>query len=142
MIGVSVSVIIATRDRAALLEETLQAIARQDAPGVAFEVVVADNASIDRTRDVVADAARRLPLAIEYVHEPRPGKSHALNTAVAAAHGDILVFTDDDVLPSTGWLAAFVRALNETGADFGTGRIMPLWEAQPPAWMSPQLYGA
>jgi glycosyltransferase involved in cell wall biosynthesis len=137
-----ITVIIATRDRAALLNETLEAIGRQDPPGVPFEVVVVDNGSVDNTREMVANAAGRLPLAIRYVHEPRPGKSHALNTAVATAHGDILVFTDDDVLPSPGWLAAFVRALHETGADFATGRILPRWEAAPPAWMSPQLYGA
>ncbi|CAN5888803.1 hypothetical protein BH18ACI5_BH18ACI5_26980 [soil metagenome] len=137
-----ISIIIATRDRAALLNETLEAIGRQDPPAIPFEVVVVDNGSVDHTRDTVDAAAERLPLAIKYVHEPRPGKSHALNTAVASAQGEILVFTDDDVLPSPGWLAAFVRALTETGADFATGRILPRWEATPPAWISPQLYGA
>ena len=136
-----ISVIIATRDRASLLIETLEAIARQDPPGTPFEVVVVDNGSVDNTRDAVADVARRLSITINYVYEPRPGKSHALNTAVAAAHGDLLVFTDDDVLPAPGWLAAFVRAMRATGADFATGRILPRWEADPPAWISPQLYG-
>jgi GT2 family glycosyltransferase len=137
-----ISVIIATRDRASLLIETLEAIAAQDPPGVPFEVLVVDNGSVDNTRDAVADAGRRLPITINYVYEPRPGKSHALNTAVATAQGDLLVFTDDDVLPERGWLAAFVRGMNATGADFATGRILPRWEADPPAWVSPQLYGA
>ena len=83
-----------------------------------------------------------MPIRIHYIYEPRPGKSHALNTAVAAAQGDLLVFTDDDVLPAPGWLAAFVRAMAGTDVDFATGRILPRWEAEPPSWISPQLYGA
>jgi len=137
-----ISVIVATRDRAALLSETIEAIAGQESPGGLYEIVIVDNGSVDNTRDTVAEAARRLPVSISYVHEPRPGKSHALNTAVASARGDLLVFTDDDVLPAPGWLAAFVGAMNDTGADFATGRILPKWEADPPAWVSPQLYGA
>jgi GT2 family glycosyltransferase len=60
---------------------------------------------------------------------------------LARARGDLLVLTDDDVMPATGWLAAFTAALQQTGADYAVGRIHPLWEAQPPAWMSPELYG-
>ena len=81
-------------------------------------------------------------MPIVYVTEATPGKSHALNTAVARAHGDLLVFTDDDVLPSPGWLAAYVRSFTETDADFAAGRVLPLWEAPAPAWLSPDLYAA
>jgi len=137
-----ISVVIATRDRAALLIETLEAVALQESPGVPFEVVVVDNGSVDETSQAVEEASGRLPIRINYVYEPRPGKSHALNTAVAVAQGDLLVFTDDDVLPAPGWLGAFVRAMSATGADFATGRILPRWEADPPSWVSPELYGA
>jgi glucosyl-dolichyl phosphate glucuronosyltransferase len=133
-----ITVIIATRDRAALLSRTLDALAgQQDAD--AFEVLVADNGSTDATRDVVEAAAARLPVL--YVREDRPGKSHALNRALPHARGDLLALTDDDVLPTPGWLAAFRRAFEETGAGFAAGRILPLWEAPPPAWMSPALHG-
>jgi GT2 family glycosyltransferase len=64
-----------------------------------------------------------------------------LNTAVAHAQGDLLVFTDDDVLPCPNWLAAFTRAFNETGADYVAGRILPLWEAPPPRWLTPDQHG-
>lgn len=137
-----ISVIIATRDRAPLLRETLEAIAAQESVGVPFELIVVDNASTDATPDVVASASLRLPLDIQYVHEPRPGKSNALNTAVRHARGDVLVFTDDDVLPEPGWLGAFARATADPKVDFATGRILPRWESTPPSWVSPRLYGA
>jgi cellulose synthase/poly-beta-1,6-N-acetylglucosamine synthase-like glycosyltransferase len=105
------------------------------------ELVVADNASADRTPDVVAAASRHMPLPIVCLRETRPGKSHALNTALHHARGDLLVLTDDDVLPATGWLTAYARAFEDDGVDFAVGRILPLWEAPPPRWLSPALYG-
>jgi glycosyltransferase involved in cell wall biosynthesis len=136
-----ISVIIATRDRAALLESTLEALARQESFGPSFEIVVVDNASVDHTPEVVAAAAKRSPAPVVYLRESRPGKSHALNTAVRHARGDLFVLTDDDVLPPATWLLAYARTFAETRADFAAGRILPLWEAAPPRWLSPALYG-
>lgn len=136
-----ISVVIATRDRARLLAGTLEALARQDSPGCPFEILVVDNASIDDTPAVVAAAAARGPAPVVYLRETGAGKSRALNSAVTRARGDLLVLTDDDVLPAPGWLAAYARAFAETNADYAAGRIQPLWEAPPPRWMSPALYG-
>lgn len=136
-----ISVVIATRDRARLLEATLKALCEQETPGCPFEILVVDNGSVDSTAIVVAEVARTSSVPITYLTEEKPGKSHALNTAVGHARGDLLALTDDDVLPSPGWLAAFARAFSETGADYAAGRILPLWEAPPPRWMTPSLHG-
>jgi glycosyltransferase involved in cell wall biosynthesis len=136
----TISVIIATRDRARLLSQTLDAIVAQPAPGP-FELIVVDNASVDDTRSVVDAVARRCSVPVTYLREERPGKSHALNTAVAHAAGDLLVLTDDDVLPSPEWLRAYRRSFEDVSVDYAAGRILPLWEAPPPRWMSPALYG-
>jgi glycosyltransferase involved in cell wall biosynthesis len=136
-----ITVIVATRDRAQLLEATLNALCRQVSPGCPFEILVVDNGSIDNTAEVVASFGERSSIPVAYLTESKPGKSHALNTAVAHARGDLLVFTDDDILPSPGWLAAFTRAFAETGADYAAGRILPLWEAPPPRWLTPALHG-
>jgi glycosyltransferase involved in cell wall biosynthesis len=136
-----ISVIVASRDRAPLLERTLDALCRQVSPGCPYEILVVDNGSLDGTSAVVAAAARRASVPVVYLSEAKPGKSHALNTAVAHARGDLLAFTDDDVLPSPGWLAAYTQAFSETGADYAAGRILPLWEATPPRWLTPALHG-
>jgi glycosyltransferase involved in cell wall biosynthesis len=135
------SVIIATRDRAPLLAITLDAIVTQKWPGQPFEVVVVDNASVDATRQVVAAVADATQVPVKYLREERAGKSYALNTGVAHARGSLLVLTDDDVVPERTWLEAIARAFAETAADFAAGRILPLWEAPPPEWMSPALHG-
>jgi glycosyltransferase involved in cell wall biosynthesis len=137
-----ISVIIATHNRRQLLAETLEAIAAQDWPRHDFEVVVVDNASSDGTGEMVASfLLRERSLSVRSLHEERPGKSFAVNRAVGAARGHILLCTDDDVLPDPGWARAMVEAMEETGADFGVGRIRPRWEAPPPSWLTPALHG-
>lgn len=137
-----VSVIIATHNRRRLLEQTLAALAAQALPRDRFEIVVVDNASTDGTGDAVAMVSKRPDSPrILLLHETRPGKSYAVNRGVAAAQGDLLVFTDDDVLPDPHWLTALSGAMDETNTDFAVGRIRPRWEEPPPPWLSPSLYG-
>ena len=135
------TVIIATRDRATLLASALDALLGQQDPGVPVEILIVDNASVDDTPAIVKDAAARTAIPVIYLRENRPGKSYALNTAVAHARGDLLVFTDDDVLPGERWLAEYVKAFSDTSVDYAAGRILPLWESTPPTWMSPALHG-
>jgi glycosyltransferase involved in cell wall biosynthesis len=138
---VFVSIVIATHNRSALLGQTLDALAGQTWPADQLEIIVADNGSTDGTRAVVQRAASRGGAPMRYLFVPQPGKSHAVNAALEIARGDVLAFTDDDVLPEPGWIPALVRAVRETPADFVAGRIQPIWEIEPPAWMSPALYG-
>jgi len=140
---VFVSIVIATRNRSVLLGQTLDAIARQRWPREQLEVIVADNGSTDGTQAVVERAAARADGApVRYLFVEEPGKSHAVNAALRVTRGDLIALTDDDVQPDPEWLSALARAVEETDADFVAGRILPLWEVDPPSWMSPPLYGA
>jgi glycosyltransferase involved in cell wall biosynthesis len=137
-----ISVIIATRDRQRLLGETLDALAGQSWPPGRGEIIVADNGSTDGTRAVVEAAAARTPgLPIHYLYVALPGKSAAVNAALQHARGDVLAFTDDDVLPEPEWLERLAESFAEPEVDFVAGRIFPRWEAPAPPWMSPALYG-
>jgi len=137
-----ISVIVATHNRSSLLAETLAALAAQEIAREPFEIVVVDNASTDDTLRVATLFGSRPGVPpIRVLQEPRPGKSHAMNKAVAEARGRILACTDDDVLPDPWWLAAIVAAMDETRADFAVGRIRPRWETTPPRWVSARLSG-
>src|SRR5258705_5540917 len=99
-----VSVVIATRNRQALLAETLAALAAQRWPRDRFEIIVADNGSTDATRSIVAKAAAAAGApSITQLFVGQPGKSFAVNAALRAARGDLIAFTDDDVLPDPDW---------------------------------------
>ncbi len=138
-----ISVIVATYNRSGVLRGALEALAAQEDPGVPVSVVVADNGSTDDTRAVFEQVAPTRPdFAWTYLLETTAGKSHAVNGALAQAPGDWLAFTDDDVRPDSGWLSAIVRAFRASNADFIVGRIQPIWQTPPPAWVTPALYGA
>ncbi len=135
------SVVIATKDRAPLLARTLDALAGQRWPGDRFEVIVADNGSTDGTPGVVQQSAAPGSPPVRYCRVETPGKSYAVNAALELARGDLIVFTDDDVVPEPEWLQQLAGAFDETGADYVAGRILPQWECPPPPWLSAAMYG-
>lgn len=135
-----ISVVICTRNRAQSLKCTLLALARVSFPAET-EVVIVDNASQDDTDAVVRAIAVDYPVPLRLIHEPRPGKSAALNGAIKAARGGILAFTDDDALPQTDWLAQLVQTFETWQCDWAFGRVVPAWESAPPVWFGPELSG-
>jgi glycosyltransferase involved in cell wall biosynthesis len=97
------SVVIATRDRAALLDGALRSLATQvGAPEI--EAVVVDNGSTDTTREVAA------AYGAVYVFEAAPNRARARNAGVARASGEIVLFVDDDVVLPPFFVAAHARA--------------------------------
>lgn len=132
----SITVLLATYNRCELLADCLAQLA-----GQAFEaddeVIVVDNGSSDRTAAVVAAAACAFPVPLRYLVARTPGKSHALSAGVAAAHGDILALTDDDVLVGDDWVET-VRALwREADLGLAGGRVTPRWSRPAPRWLRP-----
>jgi glycosyltransferase involved in cell wall biosynthesis len=100
---VTFSIVIATKDRAALLDDALASLrAQENAPP--FEIVVVDNGSTDETRAV----AERHEARYVYVAEPNRGK--ARNAGIARASGDLVLFVDDDVVTPPHFLAAHAAA--------------------------------
>ncbi len=126
-----VLVAICTWNRCALLRQTLQAMTRLRPPhGMSWELLVVDNNSTDDTAAVIEEFGGRLPL--RSVFEPKPGLSNARNRALGECTAGVILFTDDDVLVSVDWLAAFAdgaRAFPDA-AVLG-GPIEPWWGAEP-----------
>lgn len=133
--GYELSVLVATRDRAASLASTLESLVAARTTGLDWELLVVDNGSSDETPAVLAGFADRLPLVA--LVEPRAGKNRALNRALARARGRLLVFTDDDVAVAPGWLAAFAAAAERwpSAGGFG-GPIEPAFPPGTPAWIA------
>jgi glycosyltransferase involved in cell wall biosynthesis len=135
------AVLIATYNRADLLGETLDGLARVEAPsGLAWEVVVIDNNSKDQTRHVVESRGSSYPVPLRYVFEPRQGRSPALNAGFNATTAPIILYTDDDVRVANEWLRAGYDALIE-GSDYVGGPVRPIWGAERPIWLDPGLWG-
>ncbi len=131
-----ITVILCTYNRCRLLAEALESVAASKLPeSVEWEVLVMDNNSNDQTREVVAGFCRRYPGRFRYLFEPRQGKSHALNTGIAEAKGDLLAFMDDDVTVEPTWLRNLTAPLLNGKWMGSGGRVLPRWICSPPNWL-------
>jgi hypothetical protein len=131
------SVVIATKDRAAFLERAFDSLdGQRGAP--AFEVVIADNGSRDGTRALVEARAASAAYPVAYVCVPQPNRGAARNAGIAAASGAIVVFVDDDVWLPDGFLAAHAAAHARSAAPSAvSGPILnvPSYDVRPaPTW--------
>ncbi len=118
----SVTVVVATRERSGQLAHALDSLLAQDHPD--FEIVVVDNAPVtDATRDLVA---HKYAERVQYVTEPVPGLAVAHNRGVAAARGEVIAFTDDDVVADPRWLTELTAPFAaDPGLGCATGLILP-----------------
>jgi glucosyl-dolichyl phosphate glucuronosyltransferase len=129
-----VSVIIATFNRAALLDECLDHLGRQRFID-GDEVLVVDNGSTDSTPAVIARHRRSFCVPLRHLEERSPGKSAALARALAIADGEILTFTDDDVNVGDEWLAEVRSAMANGEVALIGGPVAPRWERRAPWWL-------
>ncbi len=126
-----VSVIVSTRDRPERLQCCLRSLMSLHYPH--YEVIIVDNApTTNATADLIQQTYRDLSW-VHYIREDLPGASRARNRGIMAAQGEILAFTDDDVIVDPYWLIELVRAFN-VADDVAcvTGLTLPL-ELETPA---------
>ena len=130
----SISVVIATYNRDALLAECLHHLSRQNFKAH-DEVIVVDNGSTDETPRVIADAQDLFSVPLRHLVEPTPGKSNAIATALTIASGDVLAFTDDDVDVDPKWMDTIRCVMSDPGIALAGGPVTPRWETTPPNWL-------
>jgi glycosyltransferase involved in cell wall biosynthesis len=122
-----ISVIIPTRNREQSLATLLDSLALAQSPeGAAVEIVVVDNGSTDGTAVMLQERIMhqsRYPLRV--FNQPTPGKSNALNLALANCEGDLLVVFDDDVTVERRCLVELAAAYQNGQFGAMQGRILP-----------------
>lgn len=122
-----VSVIIAAHNEAAGIARKLDNTLALDYPQECFEIIVASDGSNDGTNELVqhcgAPHVRLLAL-------PRQGKNSAVNTAVAAANAEILVFTDADTLLAPDALHHLIAPFGDPTVGGVCGEHRPALQAR------------
>jgi GT2 family glycosyltransferase len=118
------SVVVATRDRPTELIACVRGLLGLAYPD--YEILLVDNApSSEDTAVAVGRHFGHLP-GVRYLREDRPGLSNARNRGLAEAAGEVVAFTDDDVLVDPAWLASLVAALGAAPhVACATGLILP-----------------
>jgi glycosyltransferase involved in cell wall biosynthesis len=135
-VSMTITVIVCTHNRCDLLERTLNGIAAQVVPEpFKWEVLVVDNNSSDRTREVVESFCVKDPARFRLVSEQQQGLSHARNAGIRNARGKILAFTDDDISVDSGWLWNLTSSLHSQEWAGAGGVIVPVCSGFLPNWL-------
>jgi GT2 family glycosyltransferase len=134
------AVVVCTYNRSASLVDTLGSLWADGYAGPApIDVLVVANRCTDDTLARLGEFERRHSqdrLRLRWIEEPQPGKSHALNAAIAYTHHDALCFVDDDQIAEPGFFAALIRGLGDfPDDDMFCGRIWPAWDGSEPSWV-------
>jgi glycosyltransferase involved in cell wall biosynthesis len=114
-----VSVIVPARNEEASLGACLESLVTQT--GVVFEIIVVDDHSTDRTRDIAESFTGRQGAVRVIEAGPLPagwtGKNNAVTAGARSARGPWLLFTDADTIHLQGSLARSLAEANDNGAE-------------------------
>lgn len=132
----NVEIAICTYNRCASLDKTLHRLADANCSDCdSLRVLIVDNNCNDQTADVVRQHSDNLEIL--YLKESNQGQVFARNTAIEAAAGELLIWTDDDVNVSDIWLSSYVAAArSQTDYSFWGGPIQPVFENERPKWIA------
>jgi len=131
-----ISVIIATHNRADTISKTLDSLLDQVIEDAFdYELIIINNNSTDNTKDKVLAYESKFLGRLHLLSEKRQGKAFALNTGIAHSKGDIVAFTDDDVILDSNWLLNIWCCYQEHDCDGVGGRILPLYSLDTPQWV-------
>ena len=114
-VGVRVSVVIPARNEEASLGACLESLVSQE--GVEFEVIVVNDHSTDRTREIARSFPKVRVIEAGPVPEGWTGKNNAVANGAREAHGRCLLFTDADTVHSPGSLGRALAEANQNKAD-------------------------
>ena len=130
----SVSILICTRNHLGPLRQTVKSVAALHVPdSLTAELIIIDNGSTDGTSEWASSLM--LPnMPVRLVTEPEPGQARARNAGMAAARGDIILFTDDDVVLPSQWIEKMTGPLRTGRADAVRGKSQLAPTLQRP-WM-------
>jgi glycosyltransferase involved in cell wall biosynthesis len=110
----AVSVIVPARNEELCLGSCLQSLVAQT--GVRFEIIVVDDGSTDRTREIAESYPDVRVISPEVLRHGWSGKNNALVAGASQARGEWFLFTDADTVHRPGSLAASVAEAHQQKA--------------------------
>ncbi len=116
MSSLDASVIVPFYNAERYIEDCIHALLSQNWVADAYEIIMVDNNSTDRSAEIVKRYSQ-----IKLLAEHKQGAYAARNRGVAAARGSILAFTDPDCAPCTDWLQHMTTAVRRPGVGIVLG---------------------
>ncbi len=119
----SVTVVVAAHDEESVIERRLENLLALDYPPDRLEVVVASDASTDRTNELVEAVAAREP-RVSLLDCPRGGKVAAQDRAVRGSSSEVVAFSDANARWAPDALRRLVAALADPDVAYACGRLV------------------
>ena len=105
----SLTVVIATHNRCETLKKAILAYQRQTELEAIREVLVVDDGSTDATPAMVRELSEKSVVPIRYIRQENKGPATARNVGIRLATSDLILFTDDDIIPSATLVAEHIN---------------------------------
>lgn len=138
--SVNVSIVIPTFNRDRLLRQTLDSLGRLYIPaGMGVELLVIDNNCTDETAAMVERAENVLPFPAKRILERRQGLCYGRNRGLEEASHEDIVYLDDDIEISPGWLQGYAQAVEQHTADCVVGPVTPRFEVPVPEYFTQRV---
>lgn len=117
--------------------DALESVLKQTVEGL--EVILVSSAAPELSERIESDYGEHSDVRLVSLATD-DGLSAARNAGAEAATGDIVVFTDDDVLAQEGWLSALLDVYRSQDAVGVGGHVVPIWPAGNPGFLPPEFY--
>ena len=139
------TVIIPTRGRTQTIQGALRSLLDTDPGRFDCEIVVVDNNDHEGVSSDLRVACGAAGEPVRYLAEPSPGQSAARHRGAREARGELLIYIDDDVQVSPGWLEAYLASFEDKTVGIAGGPSIPMFGGSIPAWLwdfwQPTPYG-
>ena len=124
----SVTVMVAAHNEEAVIGHSLEALMEVHYPRDRLKVVVVNDRSTDRTREIVDAFAARYPDIIVPFHrtEGKGGKAPALKEATEIVNSEIMIVFDADYIPGRGLIKQLAAPFFDPEVGLVMGRVVPL----------------
>jgi len=129
----NITVVICTYNRADLLSEVLQSLARQTAPSAVYDVVVVNNNSTDATQQIAQDFSARFE-NFQVVVETKQGLSHARNRGCKEAKTPWVAYLDDDARARPDFADRIIHTAENFAFDCFGGIYLPWYKYGKKQW--------
>ena len=128
----AIDVLVCSYNEAPQIPGLLDSLRSQSSGTDVFRVIFVDNASTDGSRRIVEENSQGLNL--EYVYEPRQGKSCACNTGYLHAVTPYVAHIDGDCRADPAWIENILRVIDQEDADLFGGPYYPYFTSARPRW--------
>lgn len=128
------SIVIPTYNNSEILNICLEYITKLNPPKLGYEVLVIDNGSTDKTKEIIKSYENKIS-SLKYIFDETPGLLTGRHVGALKSKGEILCYLDDDSFVDKNWLVEIEKTFSKPDVVLVGGNNLPLFEVRAPRWL-------